>query len=124
MQNGLWVFIGGGAGSLLRYVIGLLLPVQDQHFPWATFLVNILGSCFIGYLIATLAQHSHQSAIYRALPLLLVSGFCGGFTTFSTFSFENIRLLQNHQYFLSAVYILASLLLCLGATALGYFAGK
>ncbi|MBK7764219.1 MAG: fluoride efflux transporter CrcB [Bacteroidetes bacterium] len=124
MQNGLWVFIGGGLGSLLRYVISVWMPSQNQHFPWATFMVNILGSCFIGYLMATLAQHSNQSAAYRALPFLLVTGFCGGFTTFSTFSFENIRLLQNHQYLLSAVYILASLLLCLGATALGYFVGK
>ncbi len=124
MQNGLWVFIGGGAGSLLRYSIGLLLPVQNQHFPWATFLVNVIGSFIIGFLIAVLPIQSTQSNALRSLPFLLISGFCGGFTTFSTFSLESFRLIQNQQYLLSGVYIITSLILCLAATASGFYVGK
>jgi CrcB protein len=112
------IFVGGGAGSVLRYLCSQGLAKFPSAFPWATFSVNVLGSFLIGALAAYYLKHSSEEALGR---LLLITGFCGGFTTFSTFSLELLQYLQKQQVALALLYGLSSLLLCLLATALGFF---
>jgi CrcB protein len=109
------VFIGGGFGSVLRYGVGKLFISSMSKVPMATFLVNIIGCFLIGLLLAYFSKSSNN--FYK---LLLVTGFCGGFTTFSTFSNETILLFKNNQITLALVYIISSLLLGLIATFVGY----
>lgn len=110
------VFIGGGFGSVLRFGVGKLFISSLSKFPTATFLVNIIGCLLIGLLVAYFSKS--ENSFYK---LLLVTGFCGGFTTFSTFSNETILLLKNNQINLALVYIFSSLLVGLLATLVGYF---
>jgi len=109
------VFLGGGLGSALRFGVGKLLISSTSKFPTATFLVNMMGCLLIGLLIAFFSKSENN--FYK---LLLVTGFCGGFTTFSTFSNETILLLKNNQTVLAVIYILSSLIVGLLATFLGY----
>jgi CrcB protein len=109
------VFIGGGLGSVLRFSVGKLFISSLSKFPMATFLVNIIGCFLIGLLVAYFSKS--ENSFYK---LLLITGFCGGFTTFSTFSNETILLLKNNQIILAAIYIISSLLLGLLATFVGY----
>jgi CrcB protein len=109
------VFVGGGLGSALRFGVGKLLISSTSKFPMATFLVNMMGCLLIGLLIAFFSKSENN--FYK---LLLVTGFCGGFTTFSTFSNETILLLKNNQIAFAVIYILSSLIVGLLATFLGY----
>ncbi len=102
------VGIGGGIGSIFRFLVSVMTSKYHQGtFPLATFIVNLVGCLLIGLLIGALEQ---QSANHQ-LKLLLVTGFCGGFTTFSTFANENLYLLNNNQPLLALFYTLASVLL-------------
>ena len=112
------VGIGSGAGSVLRYGVSLLSQATlGGYFPWGTLIVNVLGSCLIGWLAATLSR-SPQSPLARLQPLL-VAGFCGGFTTFSLFSLETLYLVQVGKPVMALVYVVVSLPLWLGAAVLG-----
>jgi CrcB protein len=110
------VFVGGGLGSALRFGVGKLFISSLNKFPTATFLVNMIGCLLIGLFVAYFSKS--ENGFYK---LLLVTGFCGGFTTFSTFSNESIFLLKNNQFTLAVIYILSSLIVGLLATFLGYF---
>ena len=110
------VFVGGGLGSALRLGVGKLFISSLNKFPTATFLVNMIGCLLIGLFVAYFSKS--ENSFYK---LLLVTGFCGGFTTFSTFSNESIFLLKNNQFTLAVIYILSSLIVGLLATFLGYF---
>ena len=110
------VFVGGGLGSALRFGLGKLFISSLNKFPTATFLVNMIGCLLIGLFVAYFSKS--ENSFYK---LLLVTGFCGGFTTFSTFSNESIILLKNNQFTLAVIYILSSLIVGLLATFLGYF---
>lgn len=114
IKNLILVSIGGGLGSAFRYLAGLLISRQDG-FPTATFIVNIIGSFVIGLLIARLLQSPNET-----IRLLLIVGFCGGFTTFSAFSAETFQLLQNGSFATALLYVLGSVLLGLLAMASGY----
>jgi CrcB protein len=109
---------GSALGSVLRYSVSLLSQAAlGGYFPWGTLIVNVLGSCLIGWLAATISRSSHgQLARYQPL---LVAGFCGGLTTFSLFSLETLYLVQLGQPGLALVYILISLPLWLGAAIVG-----
>ncbi|MEE1207220.1 MAG: fluoride efflux transporter CrcB [Muribaculaceae bacterium] len=110
------VFIGGGAGSLARYAISrniALLP--STHFPWPTFIANVAGCLLIGLLSALMARGFGS----ETMRLALVVGFCGGFTTFSTFSKETLSLLADGHLLIAAVYALGSVLAGLAAVAIG-----
>jgi fluoride exporter len=115
MNNILLVGLGGALGSMLRYATTLLLPVKD--FPIATLLVNVIGSFIIGVVIALSVKDHNFSANWK---LFLSTGICGGFTTFSAFSLENVSLFQNGKYMLALSYILLSITLGIAATWLGF----
>lgn len=103
MRNVLFVALGGAFGSVFRYLVSQWIPLASAgDFPWATFGVNLLGSFLIGLIIGKLGPED------TTLRLLLITGFCGGFTTFSTFANETVQLLQGGYYFLAFLYVLAS----------------
>jgi fluoride exporter len=115
IRNFLLVGLGGAVGSMLRYGSGLIIP--SKNFPLATLLVNVAGSFIIGVVIA----YSLRSEIFAAnWKLFLATGICGGFTTFSAFSLENLQLLQNGKFAVFALYIVASLLLGLISVWAGF----
>lgn len=117
MQNLILVGLGGGIGSILRYLTSLLtVKVFHAHFIIGTLLANIVGCFLVGLLVGFF--ESRQS-IDSGLRMLFVTGFCGGFTTFSTFSFESMRLFQSGYTFPAIAYILASILLGLLAVWCG-----
>ena len=105
-NNILLVGLGGGAGSILRYLCQKWInDSYHDNFPLATFLVNISGCLLIGILYALGEKGNLLSPQTR---LLLVTGFCGGFTTFSTFAFENMSLLRIGDNFYFLLYALGS----------------
>ena len=112
------VGLGSALGSVLRYGVSLAsMAVLGGHFPWGTLLVNVLGSCLIGWLAATTTRLP-QSALARQQPLLM-AGFCGGFTTFSLFSLETLHLAQQGSLGLALLYGIGSLPLCVAAAWMG-----
>ena len=110
------VMIGGAVGSGLRFLVAAALPVHHDTFPWPTFLVNVLGSFALG-LLSGIALKS--DILSRTTLLLLGTGVCGGFTTFSTFSMESVGMLQAGHAALALFYMAGSLVGGLGAAALG-----
>jgi len=110
--------LGSALGSVLRYGVSLAsMAVLGGHFPWGTLLVNVLGSCLIGWLAATTTRLP-RSALARQQPLLM-AGFCGGFTTFSLFSLETLHLAQQGSLGLALLYGIGSLPLCVAAAWMG-----
>ncbi|HEX7015513.1 MAG TPA: fluoride efflux transporter CrcB [Cyclobacteriaceae bacterium] len=115
----LLVGLGGGLGSMLRYLTSVITHQFHNHaFPLATFVVNGLG-CFIIGLLAGI-----PGTIPQTTRLLFATGFCGGFTTFSAFAFENVRLLQNNSHFIAFSYIGLSLLTGLLGVWLGLLVAR
>ncbi|HEY1115055.1 MAG TPA: fluoride efflux transporter CrcB [Chitinophagaceae bacterium] len=108
-----WVALGGAVGSVLRY--GCSRALNVGAFPFGTLLVNVLGCLAIGLLWGVFTRHTNE-----ALRLLLVTGFCGGFTTFSTFTYEGIQLMQEGRWTSFIVYTAFSVTLGLAATFLGF----
>lgn len=115
MTAPLYVFLGGGAGSVCRYALGLLLARPGNHWPWATWACNMVGCLLIGLL---LGWFQRRPAL--ACQLLFVTGFCGGFTTFSTFMNENLLLARDGNITTAAIYTALSLLLGMAALVAGY----
>ena len=117
LKNILFIGLGGGIGSICRYVMALAIGKWiDASFPWGTFVINVLGSLLIGLFLGMF----DKSLFNDTSKLLLITGFCGGFTTFSAFSSENVNLLMAGQWFTALVYSLLSVLLGIAAVWLGY----
>ena len=115
IKNLLLVGLGGGIGSMLRYASSLL--ISSKIFPFATLFVNIIGSFIIG---AILAISIKDEIFLTNWKLFIATGICGGFTTFSAFSLENMLLLQYGYYGIAAFFICSSILLVVIAAFLGY----
>jgi CrcB protein len=116
LRRVLLVALGGAAGSVARYVVGLWTAQAFGAFPWGTFSVNVLGAFAIGVLV-TLADELHS--IGPETRALLVVGVLGGFTTWSSFSYDTVHLVQEHELPRAVLYLGGSLMLSLLCTALG-----
>lgn len=115
MLNYLLVFIGGGLGSICRFGIANLMVGFRLTFPWGTFLANVLSCIVLGILVGVNLK-TNLSETYK---LLFVIGFCGGFSTFSTFSNETYQLFQAGNFLYGFAYIFFSLLVCLACIYFG-----
>lgn len=119
MKAYLLVALGGAIGSTSRYGISeLFYHRTNQTFPWATLFVNLAGCLLIGLLIG--AAQRYQFLNHNSIKAFFLIGLCGGFTTFSTFSVETLRLFQNSQNIQAIAYIIMSIVLGLALTFLGY----
>ena len=120
MKQILLVFLGGGTGSILRYLLSKNLN-NISFLPLGTLLVNVLGSLIIGFV---LGLGFRQQLLSGNAMLLLATGFCGGFTTFSAFSYENQVLLKAGDFMTLGIYTISSVILGIGATFAGVYASR
>ena len=111
----LLVGLGGAIGAICRHFIAVMW--KSNGFPFSTLMINIIGSLIIGII---LALSEKNNLISDELKLFLATGICGGFTTFSTFSLENMLLIKGGNYALAAVYIFTSIVVCILATFVGF----
>jgi CrcB protein len=121
MKNFLLVFIGGGFGSGLRYLIGKYLNSSLGGFPIGTFTVNIIGSLLIGLILGYAAK---ENSLSQNQVLLLATGFCGGFTTFSAFAQENFQMLKTGDIMQFSIYTIGSIVVGLIAVFIGIYIAK
>ncbi len=122
MATTLWIALGGALGSVARYWIALWAIPISRSLPWGTILINIAGSFAIGFFgTLTLAHGRHP--VPETARLFFMVGVCGGFTTFSSFSLQTLDLLRMGAPGRALINIAASVLLCLGAVAIGHYAG-
>ncbi|MBE0483430.1 MAG: fluoride efflux transporter CrcB [Bacterioplanes sp.] len=120
----IWLSIaaGGALGAIARYGLSMFLTQRwPITYPIATLSINVIGSFFIGVAYVWLVQQEWGGA---ALKHLLVVGFLGAFTTFSTFSLETLLLLQQERWLAAMSYVSASVLVCIAGTALGIWISK
>lgn len=120
MRHLFYIFIGGGVGSILRYLISTYTSKiwKINEFPLGTFLVNILGCFLISYLFTVIVKEDQYT------KFLLITGFCGAFTTFSTFSLESYQLYEQGHLFTMLAYILLSIIVGIGMVFLGLYLSK
>lgn len=126
MRELLWpvfyVFIGGGLGSVFRYwVSSFMQKIAASHLPYGTLTVNIIGSFLIGFIITYIESRTAEFPYWRQL---LVIGFLGGFTTFSSFSFDTLSLIRNQELTAAFLNMAGNLGLCLVASFLGMWVGR
>jgi CrcB protein len=115
----LWVGAGSAIGGMSRYVLTHLVQSRlTTPFPWATLGINVSGSLAVGFVMSFVLE---STALSQEAALFLTVGFCGGFTTFSTFSYETVRLLEVGDYRRATAYAISSVVLSL-AGAFGGFA--
>jgi fluoride exporter len=115
LKNFLLVALGGGIGAMLRYFFSSI--IKHSTFPYNTLLINIAGSLLIG-IVFGLSEKSN--GISEQIKLFVATGICGGFTTFSAFSVENMQLIKEGNYATAVVYIFASVALCIVAVFAGF----
>ena len=122
MMNVVYVFLGGGIGSFARYGMqGIVYRWLGTDFPYGTLLVNVLGSFFIGLLMTTFEE---RFLLNPSLRIFLTIGILGGFTTFSSFSYETVMMLKDAEYWNAALNVVLNVVVCIGATYAGVFTGK
>ena len=121
MKQLLLVFIGGGFGSVLRFIVGKQLNSTTSIIPWGTFTANIIGSLLIGIILGIAAKND---TLTQNQTLLLATGFCGGFTTFSTFAYENQVFLKSGDFTSFAFYTIASFVVGFLLVFLGLYIAK
>lgn len=111
------IFFGGGLGSVLRYAVQLIIHqrITAYNFPWATLTVNIVGSFLIGLFYSLSARFN----LSEEVRLFLTAGLCGGFTTFSTFSNDNLALLREGEWLTALIYIIISIVIGIAACLAG-----
>lgn len=122
MKTLVLIFIGGGLGSVTRFGLGKWISSwHTSTFPYGTLGVNVIACLVLGWIIG-LADH--KNLLSDSTRLFWTVGFCGGFSTFSSFSAETISLVQSGLHVSGALYILASVVLCLLATYTGLYLGE
>jgi len=117
----LLVGFGGGIGSIFRFLVSYFTVKFGIANLYSTFTVNIAGCLLIGFLAGMALK---QSIVDTSLRLLMMTGFCGGFTTFSAFSLENMQMWQNGNYITLSLYILGSIVLGFAAVGIGLYFTK
>lgn len=117
-----WVFIGGGLGSLARWQLSKWLNFRSFSFPLATFASNTISSLLLGLIMGYLFTRTTDSQ--QTIRLLFAVGFCGGFSTFSTFSYETFMLLNSGDYKTALLSTVLNIATCLTSVALGIWAAK
>ncbi len=118
MKQLVLVFIGGGFGSIARYVLSKYFNSEVTGIPYGTFMANVLGSVLIGIILGFAAKNE---TLNSSQTLLLATGFCGGFTTFSTFAYENHMFLKSGDFMNFFLYTIGSFILGFAAVFLGMF---
>ena len=118
MKSFLLVFLGGGLGSGIRYLVTIAMNQYSKVLPFGTFTVNILGCLLIG-LILGYAQK--ENTLTSNQTILLATGFCGGFTTFSAFANDNLELIKNGEIFNFSIYTISSILVGVLAVFIGFY---
>ena len=118
MKSFLLVFLGGGLGSGLRYLVASAMNQYSRVLPFGTFTVNMLGCLLIGMI---LGYAQKENTLTSNQTLLLATGFCGGFTTFSAFANENLELIKNGELFNFSVYTIGSVLIGILAVFIGCY---
>ena len=117
MKSFILVFLGGGLGSGLRYLVAIAMNQYSKILPFGTFTVNMIGCLLIG-LVLGYAQK--ENTLTSNQILLLATGFCGGFTTFSAFANENLELIRNGELFNFSIYAIGSVFLGIVLILIGY----
>ena len=102
-----WVFLGGGLGSLCRYGVAQIVPNLLGHFPWGTFIANLLSCFILGFLIGW----NEKYLLSNSAKLFFMTGFCGGFSTFSTFISEQLILGMDNQFSVAFLYVFSSIVI-------------
>ena len=122
MKQLIIVFLGGGIGTVFRYLITKLIPYGGNGFPWSTFSTNIIGCFMIGmlssYFLRTLSNDQSDLVLFATI------GLCGGFTTFSTYSYENLNLLKSGDHFTFLIYTLITVIFGIITVYLGMIIHK
>ncbi|MCC6416415.1 MAG: fluoride efflux transporter CrcB [Opitutaceae bacterium] len=117
----LLIALGGATGSVVRFWFSTWIDTRlHSPFPWGTLGVNVLGSLLIGFLAAL--EFNHRLLGGPAARALLLTGFCGGYTTFSAFSLQILTLMRDGKWPLAAIYIVGTVLVCLGSVWVGHAA--
>jgi CrcB protein len=121
MKQLLLVFLGGGVGSILRHIISKAFNNYFQHFYLGTFVVNIIGCLIIGLVLGLSLKNN---LLTQNQTLLLTTGFCGGFTTFSSFALENHSILKTGEILHFSIYTISSIAVGILAVVLGFWLSK
>ena len=121
LQASLAVAFGGALGSVARYWLGLL--VASGALPWGTIVANVSGSLVIGLVAGAAGEGARPALLGETARLFLTVGFCGGYTTFSSFSLQTVQLALAGRHGLALGHALLSVLACLAATSAGLVAG-
>jgi fluoride exporter len=123
LYHSLLIFFGAGLGGVFRYWVSTgIHAIASRPFPYGTLVVNISGCLLMGFLF-TLTTERYTDTAFSLRPLLLI-GFLGGYTTFSSFSIETMMLLESGQWFSGLLNIFLSVMLCLLATSIGILGGR
>lgn len=118
------VAVGGAFGSVTRFwLTGVMVALTGPRFPWGTLLINILGSFIIG-LVAGLTLTPERLGWHPSIRILLMTGFCGGFTTFSAFSLQALELIQTGEMAMALGYMMGSVALCVAFTWGGWLLAR
>ena len=124
LKTYLWIALGSALGGVGRFWLsGLVAQRVGETFPWGTLLVNVSGSFVIG-LVAALADPDGRFLVASNVRTFLMVGICGGYTTFSSFSLQTLKLAQDGELFYAGANAVLSVMLCLLGVWMGHFIGQ